>query len=146
VGWPALAWALRCIPWVTTRPSTSQGFARKHARLQGRARGIATAQDVAMSNQHLAAIDHAELTSVTGGAGIGESISNAYQGTKNFVGGAAAGVLHGAEAKTTQVDRFAQTNSRATKAGFEMGAMGNMAMGNFGQALSWGADQLLPGK
>ncbi len=92
----------------------------------------------------LAAIDSAELTAVSGGAGFGESVSNAWQGTKNFAGGATAGLLHGTDAKNSQVERFAEGNSRATKAGFEIGAMGNMAMGNFGSVLSAGADKVLP--
>ncbi len=95
-----------------------------------------------MSN--LVSITTTELSSVTGGAGFGESVSNAWQGTKNFAGGATAGLLHGTDAKNSQVERFAQGNSQATKAGFEMGAMGNMAMGNFGSALSAGADKVLP--
>jgi hypothetical protein len=96
-----------------------------------------------MTNQ-LESIDVALLSSVSGGAGVKESVSNAWQGTKNFAGGATAGLLHGVTAKNSQVDRFADGSSQATKAGFELGAMGNMAMGKVGDAVSWGADKLLP--
>jgi hypothetical protein len=99
-----------------------------------------------MPTNLLETLDSTDLQSVSGGASMGETASNAWQGTKNFVGGATAGLLHGAEVKTSQVERFAQPNSQATKAGFEMGAMTNMATGNLGQAVSWGADKLLPAK
>ncbi len=96
-----------------------------------------------MSNTitHLAAAD---LASVTGGAGIGESISNAWQGTKNFAGGATAGLLHGAGARNSQVGAFADTSSRATKAGFEMGAALNMGAGPAGDVVGWGMDVINP--
>lgn len=96
------------------------------------------------TNITLETIDSTELASVNGGRSWGEAASDAWQGTKNFAGGATAGLLHGTEVKNSQVERFAQANSQATKAGFEIGAMGNMAMGNVGQALSAGADKVLP--
>jgi hypothetical protein len=96
-----------------------------------------------MSNP-LVSITPLDLSTVIGGAGVGQAVSNAWQGTKNFAGGVAAGALHGAEAKSSQVERFASTNSQATKAGFEMGAMGNMALGDVGQLVSAGADKVLP--
>jgi len=89
-------------------------------------------------------IDTTELESVTGGAGMGESISNAWQGTKNFAGGATAGLLHGAGARNSQVATFADTSSRATKAGFEMGAAVNMGAGPAGDAVGWGMDVVNP--
>jgi hypothetical protein len=107
--------------------------------------GIPAAHPVDMPiTTTLPTIETSELESVSGGRTWGEAASDAWQGTKNFAGGATAGLLHGAEVKNSQVERFAEGNSRATKAGFEMGAMGNMAMGNFGQALSAGADRILP--
>jgi len=96
-----------------------------------------------MSNT-LESIDVAQLSSVSGGAGIGESVSNAWQGTKNFAGGATAGLLHGVTAKNSQVDRFADGSSQATKAGFELGAMGNMGLGKIGDGVSAVADKVLP--
>jgi hypothetical protein len=91
-------------------------------------------------------IPSAELDTVTGGAGMGESISNAWQGTKNFAGGATAGLLHGAGARNSQVETFANTSSRATKAGFEMGAAVNMGAGPVGDAVGWGMDVINPAK
>ena len=85
-----------------------------------------------------------DLDLVSGGAGMGESISNAWQGTKNFAGGATAGLLHGAGAKNSQVETFANTSSRATKAGFEMGAAVNMGAGPAGDAVGWGMDVINP--
>jgi hypothetical protein len=96
-----------------------------------------------MSNT-LTHLDTADLDSVTGGAGIGESISNAWQGTKNFAGGATAGLLHGAGARNSQVGTFADTSSRATKAGFEMGAALNMGAGPVGDVVGWGMDVINP--
>jgi len=91
-------------------------------------------------------IDTRDLESVTGGAGIGESISNAWQGTKNFAGGAAAGLLHGPTVRTSQVETYADPSSRATKAGFELGAGANIMAGPAGDAVSWGADLANPPK
>lgn len=99
-----------------------------------------------MPNTILDSIDTTDLGTVTGGAGWGETISGAWQGTKNFTGGATAGLLHGVNAKSSQVSTFADTSSRATKAGFEMGAMGNMAAGPVGDLVGAGADVLNPGK
>ena len=96
-----------------------------------------------MSNT-LKTIATTDLDIVSGGAGMGESISNAWQGTKNFAGGATAGLLHGAGAKTSQVGTFANTSSRATKAGFEMGAAVNMGAGPAGDMVGWGMDVLNP--
>jgi len=96
-----------------------------------------------MSNT-LETIDTTDLGSVSGCAGIGESISNAWQGTKNFAGGATAGLLHGAGARNSQVSTFADTSSRATKAGFEIGAALNMGAGPAGDAVGWGMDVINP--
>jgi hypothetical protein len=64
------------------------------------------------------------LATVTGGAGRtwGDTLSDAWQGTKNFGGGLAAGAIHGVRAKNEDVARWADTSSQATKAGFEIGA------------------------
>lgn len=64
------------------------------------------------------------LNSVTGGAERtwGDTLSDAWQGTKNFGGGLAAGARYGVRAKTEDVARWADTSSQATKAGFEIGA------------------------
>ena len=76
-------------------------------------------------------IDLETLTTVTGGAERtwGDTLSDAWTGTKNFAGGAAAGLLHGVNAKTEQVGRWADTSSQATKAGFEIGAMASPRRG-----------------
>lgn len=89
-------------------------------------------------------IELSQLEAVTGGAGWGETFSNAWQNTKNFSGGFAAGGLHGATAKVDQVETFADTSSQATKAGFETGAAINMATGNFGTALGAVSDYFNP--
>lgn len=77
-----------------------------------------------MNNHQLATIDTDTLVTVTGGAERtwGQTFSDAWQGTKNFGGGLAAGALYGVRAKNEQVERWADTSSRATKAGFEIGA------------------------
>lgn len=68
------------------------------------------------------------LATVTGGAESapqrtwGDTLSDAWSGTKNFAGGAAAGLRYGVRAKTEDVGRWADTSSQATKAGFEIGA------------------------
>lgn len=77
---------------------------------------------------------------------IGSQLSNAWTNTKNFTGGLVGGALHGANAKTTQIDSFADTSARATKAGFEMGAAANMGAGPVGDMIGWGADLLNPGR
>lgn len=77
---------------------------------------------------------------------LGTTLSNAWTTTKNFGGGLLGGALHGANAKTSQIDTFADTSSRATKAGFELGAMGNMAAGPVGDLVGLGADAVNPGK
>jgi len=92
----------------------------------------------------LQTIEIAALATVSGGAGWGESLSNAWQGTKNFTGGLSAGLLHGATGKVDQVSKFADTSSQATKAGFESGAAINMATGKFGDAVSATADYFNP--
>jgi hypothetical protein len=51
-------------------------------------------------------------------APVGKTL-DAWQGIKNFGGGLSAGLLHGATGKVDQVAKFADTSSRATKAGFE---------------------------
>ena len=89
-------------------------------------------------------IELSTLTNVHGGNGWGETLSNAWEGTKNFAGGLAAGGLHGATGKVDQVGRFADTSSQATKAGFETGAAINMATGNLGNAVSAAADYFNP--
>jgi hypothetical protein len=92
----------------------------------------------------LQTIDHAALVSISGGAGVGESLSNAWQGTKNFGGGLTAGLLHGATGRIDQVGKFADTSSQATKAGFEGGAAINMATGKIGDSVSAAADYFNP--
>ena len=82
------------------------------------------------------------LVTVSGGV----SLSEAWTNTKNFTGGLFGGAVHGVNAKTSQIDTFADTSSRATKAGFELGAMGNMAAGPVGDLVGLGADALNPGK
>lgn len=78
-----------------------------------------------MSLNPLATIQPATLHTVTGGAERtwSDTASDAWQGTKNFGGGLAAGAIHGVRAKTEDVGRWADTSSQATKAGFELGAM-----------------------
>lgn len=61
-----------------------------------------------------------------------DRVQGAWQGVKNFTGGAAAGLTYGVGATSSAVSRYADTSSQATKAGFEIGAMGNMAMGPVG--------------
>lgn len=100
--------------------------------------GTTTAHRVEMTNTTFINIDLTDLTSVTGGMGVGETISNVATGVKNFAGGAAAGFALGPNARTSTVERVADTSSRATKAGFEIGAMGNMALGPLGRAVSAG--------
>ena len=91
-----------------------------------------------MPSHHLAAIDLHSLALITGG-GAWDRVKDAWQGTKNFTGGAAAGLTYGVGATERAVNRYADTSSQATKAGFEMGAMGNMAMGPFGGLLATAA-------
>ena len=83
-------------------------------------------------------IDLGSLGLVNGG-GWRDTLSDAWTGTKNFAGGAAAGLTYGPNAKTENVSKYADTSSQATKAGFELGATGNMAMGPFGKAMSTAA-------
>jgi hypothetical protein len=77
---------------------------------------------------------------------LSSQLSNAWTNTKNFTGGLFGGALHGANAKTSQIDTFADTSTRATKAGFEIGAAANMATGAVGDVVGWGADLLNPAK
>ena len=88
-----------------------------------------------MPSHHLDAIDPAQLASATGGGAM-DRVQNAWQGVKNFSGGAAAGLTYGVGASERAVNRYADTSSQATKAGFEIGAMGNMAMGPVGGLLA----------
>jgi hypothetical protein len=88
-----------------------------------------------MPSHHLEAIDGIRLAAITGG-GAWDRVKDAWQGTKNFTGGAAAGLTYGVGAQERTVNRYADTSSQATKAGFELGAMGNMAMGPVGGLLA----------
>jgi len=88
-----------------------------------------------MPSHHLEAIDVHTLAATMGG-GAWDRVKDAWQGTKNFTGGAAAGLTYGVGAQERAVSRYADTSSQATKAGFELGAMGNMAMGPVGGMLA----------
>ena len=101
---------------------------------------------MSMSSSELTTIDPAALTNVSGGegGGLGETLSNAWSGTKSFAGGLTGGFLHGPSAKVDQVERFAGPKTSASKAGFELGAMGNMAAGKIGDGISAAANYFNP--
>ena len=93
-------------------------------------------------NDPFVAIDPTSLATITGGEGDGVPVPSegggggdgggssggggVWQGVKNFGGGLGAGVVHGVNAKTEQVARWADPSSQATKAGFELGSMVGM--------------------
>jgi hypothetical protein len=77
---------------------------------------------------------------------LASELSTAWTNTKNFGGGLLGGALHGANAKTSQIETYADTSSRATKAGFEMGAAGNMGAGPIGDLVGLGADLVNPAR
>jgi len=97
-----------------------------------------------MPSHHLEAIDRARLLAATG-AGAWDRVTDTWQGVRNFTGGATAGLVHGPNASERAVDRWADTSSQATKAGFELGAMGNMAMGPVGGLVATAAGSVPTG-
>jgi hypothetical protein len=84
-----------------------------------------------MPHHHIEQIEISRLATVQGG-GAWDRAKDAWQGTKNFAGGLGAGLTYGPMASERAVNRYADSSSQATKAGFEVGAMGNMAMGPVG--------------
>jgi hypothetical protein len=102
----------------------------------------------------LCSIDTDLLAAVQGGGendSFGQTAENVWQGAKdtwqgakNFGGGVAGGMIYGPGAKSSQIERFTDTNSEAGRAGTEIGMMGNMAMGPAGKLMSAGAGALTP--
>ena len=93
-----------------------------------------------MSNT-FATIDRDQLVTATGGAGVVESVTNgissAYNATRNFTNGFAAGALHGPHMRNDALmARGLDRNATGTRPGVETGMMFNQALGPIGRGIS----------
>ncbi len=93
-----------------------------------------------MPKNKLATCTTDELNAVIGGASMIEraqkSVFGEPRAIQQFVGGVGGGLLLGVNAKNHNMDKFISGRTPAAKAGFGLGAMGNMALGPAGKLLS----------
>ena len=84
----------------------------------------------------LTTIQSDELTQVTGGEGVMDTLSSGVNAVRNFGSGFAAGATFGPNAKSDQVAKYGDRNATGFKPGVESGMMFNMALGPVGRGIS----------